>query len=115
MILVGCDRIARNGDAANKIGTYMLSELAARFKEPFYVVAPVSTIDFGIPDGSHIKIEERSAEEITHVRGVRVAPEGINVFNPAFDVTPHANITGIITEQGVLKPPFVEGISGLKK
>ncbi|MBT9141925.1 MAG: Methylthioribose-1-phosphate isomerase [Syntrophomonadaceae bacterium] len=115
LILVGSDRIARNGDAANKIGTYMLSELAARFKVPFYVVAPVSTIDFGIPDGSHIKIEERSAEEITHVRGVRVAPEGINVFNPAFDVTPHANITGIITEQGVLKPPFVEGISGLKK
>lgn len=115
LILVGADRIAANGDTANKIGTYMLSELAARFKVPFYVVAPVSTIDFGIPDGSHIKIEVRSAEEITHVRGVRVAPAGINVFNPAFDVTPHANITGIITEQGVLKPPFAEGITGLKK
>lgn len=111
LVLVGADRIAANGDTANKIGTYMLSELAARFNVPFYIVAPVSTIDFAIPDGGHIEIEERSAQELTHIRGVRVAPEGIDVYNPAFDVTPHENITGIITEAGVLRPPYLESIA----
>lgn len=110
LILVGADRIAANGDTANKIGTYMLSELAARFRVPFYVVAPVSTIDFSIPDGSHIVIEERAPEELTHIRGVRVAPPGIAVYNPAFDVTPHTNITAIITEKGVLRPPYAESL-----
>lgn len=110
LILVGADRIAANGDTANKIGTYMLSELARRFKVPFYVVAPLSTIDLAIPDGSHIVIEERAPEELTHIRGVRVAPQGIDVYNPAFDVTPHGNITGIITEQGILGTPYVKSI-----
>ncbi|MGI6365315.1 MAG: S-methyl-5-thioribose-1-phosphate isomerase [Bacillota bacterium] len=114
LILVGADRIAANGDTANKIGTYMLSELAARFGVPFYIVAPVSTIDFSIPDGSRIVIEERAPEELTHIRGVRVAPPGIEVYNPAFDVTPHENITGIITERGVLRPPYAESIAKLK-
>jgi len=114
LILVGADRIAANGDTANKIGTYMLSELAARFSVPFYIVAPVSTIDFATPHGSHIKIEERSGEELTHIRGVRVAPQGINVYNPAFDVTPHANITAIMTERGVLRPPFSDSIASLR-
>jgi len=113
LILVGADRIAANGDTANKIGTYMLSELAARFNIPFYIVAPVSTIDFTIAQGSEIKIEERSGRELTHIRGVRVAPEGIAVYNPAFDVTPNINITGIITERGVVKPPYRESIAAL--
>ena len=113
LILVGADRIAANGDTANKIGTYMLSELAVRFSVPFYIVAPISTIDFAIPDGSHIQIEERSSEEITHVRGIRIAPQGIKVYNPAFDITPHANITGIITEKGIIKPPFRENVTKL--
>lgn len=115
LILVGADRIAANGDTANKIGTYMLSELAARFQVPFYVVAPVSTIDFSMPSGEKIEIEERSPMEVTHIRGTRVAPEGIAVYNPAFDVTPHGNITGIITERGVLNSPFRESISALRK
>lgn len=114
LILVGADRIAANGDTANKIGTYMLSELAARFNVPFYVVAPVSTIDFAIPDGSHIQIEERASQELTHIRGIRVAPKGIDVYNPAFDVTPHTNITAIITEGGVLKPPYPQSITKLQ-
>jgi len=115
LILVGADRIAANGDTANKIGTYMLSELAARFQVPFYVVAPVSTIDFSIADGCGIKIEERDPEELTHIRGVRVAPEGIHVYNPAFDVTPQANISGIVTEKGVLKPPLKESIARISR
>lgn len=115
LILVGADRIAANGDTANKIGTYMLSELAAKFGIPFYVVAPVSTIDFGIPDGGYIRIEERSGDELTHIRGVRVAPQGIKVYNPAFDVTPNANITGIVTERGVLRQPYDKSISALRR
>ena len=114
LILVGADRVAANGDTANKIGTYMLSELAARFKVPFYIVAPVSTIDFDMVDGSHIEIEERSPQELTHIRGIRIAPEGIRVYNPAFDVTPNANITGIITEKGILGAPFRTSIAALK-
>ncbi|MTI94288.1 MAG: S-methyl-5-thioribose-1-phosphate isomerase [Firmicutes bacterium] len=113
LVLVGADRIAANGDTANKIGTYMLSELARRFDVPFYVAAPVSTIDFATASGAGIEIEERAAEELTHIRGIRIAPEGVAVYNPAFDVTPAANISGIITEVGVLRPPFDESIGKL--
>lgn len=114
LILVGADRIAANGDTANKIGTYMLSELALKFDVPFYIVAPTSTIDFEIVSGKEIEIEERSAEEVTHIKGVRIAPEGIKVYNPAFDVTPAENITGIITEKGIVLPPFREELAKLK-
>ncbi|WDV48195.1 S-methyl-5-thioribose-1-phosphate isomerase [Clostridiaceae bacterium M8S5] len=115
VILVGADRIALNGDTANKIGTFMLSVIAKRYNVPFYIVAPVTTIDFDIETGEDIEIEERSSEEVTHVFGNRVAPMGIDVYNPAFDVTPHENITGIITEEGILKPPFKESIIKIKK
>jgi len=110
LVIVGADRIAKNGDTANKIGTFMLSQIAKDFGVPFYVAAPVSTIDFDIESGEEIKIEERDAREITHIGNIRVAPEGIKVFNPAFDVTPHQNITGIITEKGILRPPYKENI-----
>lgn len=103
-ILVGADRIARNGDTANKIGTFMLSVVAKAYGVPFYVAAPISTIDFEMADGSEIEIEERAPEEITHLEGIRIAPEGVQVYNPAFDVTPAENITGIITEKGVVTP-----------
>lgn len=115
VILVGADRIAINGDTANKIGTFMLSVIAKRYDVPFYIVAPTSTIDFDIKTGEEIEIEERSADEVTHVNNVRVAPEGIDVYNPAFDVTPNEFITGIITEKGIVKPPFAENILKLKE
>jgi len=105
VVLVGADRIAANGDTANKIGTYMLAVLAKEHHIPFYVVAPTSTIDLGIPSGEHIVIEERDAAEVTDVGGVRVAAPGIDVYNPAFDVTPHEYITGIITEKGIIAEP----------
>ncbi len=105
VIIVGADRIALNGDTANKIGTYMLSQLAMDFNVPFYIAAPISTIDFKIDSGKQIVIEERNSKEVTHIDGIQVAPEGIKVYNPAFDVTPHKNITGIITEKGIIKPP----------
>ncbi len=105
VVIVGADRIAANGDAANKIGTYTLAVLAKRHCLPFYVAAPVSTFDAKIPDGSHIPIEERPAGEVTGYRGANWAPEGISVRNPAFDVTPADLITAIITERGVLSPP----------
>lgn len=114
LILVGADRIAANGDTANKIGTFMLSVIAKVYGVPFYIVAPTSTIDFEIESGSQIKIEERNADEVTHIGDVRVAPEGIGVYNPAFDVTPHENITGIITEKGILKEPFKDSILNLR-
>lgn len=113
LVLVGADRIAANGDTANKIGTYMLSELAGRFGVPFYVAAPTSSIDLEIADGSQIEIEERPAEEVTHIRGVPIAPVGIKVYNPAFDVTPHGNINGIITELGVIRPHYSKTIAEL--
>ena len=115
VILVGADRIASNGDTANKIGTFMLSVIAKVYDIPFYIVAPSTTIDFEIEDGSEIEIEERNGEEITHIMGKMVAPAGVKVFNPAFDVTPSDNITGIITEFEILKPPFKESINNLKK
>jgi methylthioribose-1-phosphate isomerase len=115
IILVGADRIALNGDTANKIGTFMLSQMARDFNVPFYVVAPVSTIDFEIEDGSQIVIEERDFREVTHIGEFRIAPQGICVYNPAFDVTPNSNITGIITEAGIITPDFRENILKLKK
>ena len=115
LIVVGADRIAANGDAANKIGTFMLSVVAQRYRVPFYVVAPVSTIDFECPSGKEIQIEERSSREVTHIEGVQVAPDKVEVYNPAFDVSPAENITAIVTEQGVLYPPYTETIAGLKR
>jgi len=101
---VGADRIAANGDTANKIGTYTHAVLAARHHIPFYVAAPSSTLDPSIPDGTHIPIEERSANEVLFIGGTRIAAEGVHVRNPAFDVTPWSLITAIITEQGVHRP-----------
>jgi methylthioribose-1-phosphate isomerase len=109
-VIVGADRIAANGDTANKIGTYALAVLARAHGIPFYVAAPLSTMDTALPDGGAIPIEERNPAEVTRFGGVRTAPEGIAVWNPAFDVTPHALITAIITEAGVIRPPFGEGI-----
>ncbi|HWA39835.1 MAG TPA: S-methyl-5-thioribose-1-phosphate isomerase [Burkholderiales bacterium] len=105
VIVVGADRIAANGDTANKIGTYALAVLAKRHGIPFYVAAPLSTFDAKIPDGSHIPIEERPAGEVTGYREMRWAPEGVKVRNPAFDVTPADLITGIVTEKGVVLAP----------
>lgn len=104
--LVGADRIAANGDTANKIGTYGVAVLAKEHGLPFYIVAPSSTVDLAIATGDEIQIEERDREEVTHIGGIRIAPEGIAVANPAFDVTPAKYITGIITEAGVALPPF---------
>ena len=113
VVIVGADRIAANGDTANKIGTYTLSVLAHRHGIPFYVAAPLSTFDPAIPDGSHIPIEERPAEEVTGYRGVRWAPAGVQVCNPAFDVTPADLITAIITERGTVVRPDRAGIARL--
>lgn len=114
VILVGADRVATNGDSANKIGTFMLSVVAKAYNVPFYIVAPTTTIDFDMKTGKEIHIEERSSEEVTHIEGIRIAPEGIDVFNPAFDVTPWENITGIITEKGIIRPPYKENIMKLQ-
>lgn len=112
-VIVGADRIASNGDTANKIGTYSLSVLAAENRIPFYIAAPTSTIDTTIKSGEEIPIEERKAEELTFIKGIRIAPEGVQVANPAFDVTPARYITAIITEKGVLYPPFNKSISSI--
>jgi methylthioribose-1-phosphate isomerase len=109
-VVVGADRIAANGDTANKIGTYSVAVLAREHGIPFYVAAPLSTIDLDTPDGSRIPIEERQAKEVTHVGGARLAPEGAAVWNPAFDVTPHTLIAGIITERGIFRPPYLESL-----
>ena len=113
VIVVGADRIAANGDVANKIGTYQLAVLAKRHNIPFYVAAPLSTFDPDIPDGSHIPIEERPAAEVTGYGGTRWAPQGIAVRNPAFDVTPAELITGIICEKGVVLQPNRERLASL--
>ena len=113
VIVVGADRIAANGDTANKIGTYIVAVLAERHRIPFYIAAPLSTMDLAIADGSGIPIEERDAAEVTGFRGVRWAPEGVNVANPAFDVTPAALITGLITEKGVIERPDADKIRSL--
>jgi methylthioribose-1-phosphate isomerase len=110
VILVGGDRVAANGDTANKIGTYTLAVLAARHGIPFYVVAPTSSVDLDTPDGTTIPIEERKPEEVLEIRGVRIAPAGTEVRNPAFDVTPAELITGIVTEEGVVRAPFEAGL-----
>ena len=112
-VLVGADRIAANGDAANKIGTYTVAVLANAHGVPFYVAAPVSTIDPNCPTGAEIPIEERSAAEVTDIGGTRMAPEGIHVRHPAFDVTPARLITAIVTERGVLRAPYPESIAAL--
>ena len=111
-VVVGADRIAANGDTANKIGTYGVAVLAREHGIPFYVAAPLSTIDLSTPDGSRIPIEERSPKEVTHVGGSRLTPTGALVWNPAFDVTPHHFIAGIITERGILRPPYIESLKG---
>jgi methylthioribose-1-phosphate isomerase len=113
VVIVGADRIAANGDTANKIGTYSVAVLAKEHGIPFYVAAPCSTIDRQIQTGEDIPIEERNKKEVTHMAGKRVAPLGVAVLNPAFDVTPHSYITGIITEKGILKSPFQRNIAKL--
>jgi methylthioribose-1-phosphate isomerase len=112
-IVVGADRVAANGDVANKIGTYALAVLAKEHGLPFYVAAPVSTFDLGTASGSEIPIEERPAEEVTHVAGHPVTPEGVAVLHPAFDVTPHRYVTAIICERGVARPPYEESLRAL--
>jgi methylthioribose-1-phosphate isomerase len=112
-VLVGADRIAANGDVANKIGTYSLAVLANENHVPFYVAAPISTLDLSTPSGDHIPIEYRSPEEVRRIHGVLVVPEGVAVENPAFDVTPHRYVTAIITERGVAKPPYMESLRKL--
>lgn len=109
-VIVGADRIAANGDVVNKVGTYKLAVVAKENSVPFYAVAPTSTVDMSVSDGDAVPIEERSATEVTHVEGVCIAPEGVAVANPAFDVTPHRYITAIVTERGVIWPPFHEGL-----
>ncbi|MFB0559246.1 MAG: S-methyl-5-thioribose-1-phosphate isomerase, partial [Dehalococcoidales bacterium] len=109
-VIVGADRIAANGDTANKIGTYTLAVLAKENSVPFYVAAPTTTIDLSLTSGDEIPIEQRSPEEVTHIQGVSIAPEGIEVANPAFDVTPHRYITAIITENGIIREPYGEGL-----
>lgn len=115
VIVVGADRIALNGDTANKIGTLMLAVLAKEFDVPFYIAAPITTIDFDIENGDEIEIEERSSEEVTHIKDVKIAPEGIDVYNPAFDVTPWKYIDGIITDKGIIRKPYRENILNLKE
>jgi methylthioribose-1-phosphate isomerase len=112
-VVVGADRIAANGDVANKIGTYSVAILAKEHGIPFYVAAPVSTIDLSTPDGSKIPIEERSPDEVTHHGGRRLAPEGVAVRNPAFDVTPHRYVTAIVCERGVARAPYGDSLRAL--
>ena len=112
-VIVGADRIAANGDTANKIGTYTLAVLAKENGIPFYVAAPTTTIDLSLASGEEIPIEQRSPEEVTHIQGVAIAPEGVEAANPAFDVTPHGYITAIITERGIMRAPYGEGIRGI--
>ncbi|HEX4952607.1 MAG TPA: S-methyl-5-thioribose-1-phosphate isomerase [Thermoanaerobaculia bacterium] len=114
-VVVGADRIAANGDTANKIGTYTVAVLAARHGVPFYVAAPRSTVDLGLADGSGIPIEERSAEEVREVFGTPIAPAGSDALNLAFDVTPHELIAAIVTEVGVLRPPYRESLARAKQ
>lgn len=112
-VVVGADRIASNGDTANKIGTYSVAVLAKEHGIPFYVAAPLSTIDIKIKHGDQIPIEERNEREVTHIKGSRIAPVGIGVKNPAFDVTPNRLISGIVTEKGVVRKPYIKGIRAL--
>ncbi|HXY00392.1 MAG TPA: S-methyl-5-thioribose-1-phosphate isomerase [Candidatus Limnocylindrales bacterium] len=111
-VVTGADRIAANGDAANKIGTYQIAVLAKENNVPFYIAAPISTFDLSIPDGDHIPIEERTAEEVTHIQGVRIAPD-VHAAHPAFDVTPNRYICAIFTERGVATAPYAESLKKL--
>jgi methylthioribose-1-phosphate isomerase len=112
-VIVGADRIAANGDVANKIGTYTVAVLAKEHGIPFYVAAPFSTVDLQTPDGSGIPIEQRSSREVTHLAGKQIAPDGVQVENPAFDVTPHKYVTAIITERGVARAPYTNSLCKL--
>jgi methylthioribose-1-phosphate isomerase len=114
LVVVGADRIAANGDVANKIGTYGVAVLAKEHGIPFYVAAPMSTIDLDTPDGSRIPIEERSDREVTHVGASRLTPAGARIRNPAFDVTPAKYVTAIITERGIARPPYTDSLAGLR-
>jgi methylthioribose-1-phosphate isomerase len=114
-VVVGADRIARNGDVANKVGTYSLAVLAKENQVPFYVAAPISTLDLSLRSGDQIPIEQRPATEVTQVFGVPVAPEGVAVENPAFDVTPSRYVTAIITEKGVARAPYEESLPALAR
>ena len=113
VVVVGADRIAANGDVANKIGTYTVAVLAHEHGVPFYVAAPLSTIDLATPDGGGIPIEERNEREVTHVGSTRMAPVGAGVWNPAFDVTPHGLVAGIITEYGICRPPYIDTLKAV--
>jgi methylthioribose-1-phosphate isomerase len=113
-VIVGCDRVAANGDFANKIGTYGLAILTAAHEIPFYVAAPFSTIDFATLTGSSIEIEQRNEREVTHLGNIRTAPEGVGVYNPAFDVTPAKYVTAFITDHGVIRAPYLQGLREAK-
>jgi methylthioribose-1-phosphate isomerase len=115
VVIFGADRVAANGDVANKIGTYKLAVVAKENGIPVYCVAPTSTVDLTLPDGDHIPIEERGPEEVTQIGAKPIAPEGVPVYNPAFDVTPHRYITGIVTEEGICYPPFTESLKAAKQ
>jgi len=112
-IVTGADRIAANGDTANKIGTYQIAVLAKENNVPFYIAAPVSTFDLSIPTGEHIPIEERSSAEVTHIQGVRIAPDNVHAAHPAFDVTPARYIAAIFTERGVARAPYTQSLAAL--
>ena len=114
-VIVGADRIAANGDVANKIGTYTLAVLCKEHQLPFYVAAPLSTIDFSLAEGSEIPIEERGADEVVFHGGKRLAPEGIEVRNPAFDITPARLVTAIISEHGVVRGDYLSGLAALRQ
>ncbi|HHY95172.1 MAG TPA: S-methyl-5-thioribose-1-phosphate isomerase, partial [Firmicutes bacterium] len=114
LVIVGADRIARNGDVANKIGTYSLAVLAAYHRIPFYVAAPRSTLDLSLTSGKDIVIEERAQEEVLALQGMPLAPAGASARNPAFDVTPAALVTAIVTDAGVLKPPLAAALAALE-
>ena len=113
LVVVGCDRMAANGDFANKIGTYSLAVLAKHHGIPFYTALPSSTIDLSIPDGSHIPVEQRDGQEVAGFAGVQTGPLGVQTWNPSFDVTPHDLLTAAITERGVLRPPFTQALAEL--
>ena len=115
LVILGADRITANGDVANKLGTFALSVICKQYGVPFYSAAPTSTIDFEMKDGKDIPIEQRDKDEVVRPGGVLVAPEEIGVYNPAFDVTPHQNITGIITEKGIIRPPFDLNIERIRQ
>ena len=110
-VIVGADRIAANGDTANKIGTYTLAVLAMENSVPFYVAAPSSTIDLSIQSSTKIPIEERDAAEVTHIQGTSIAPEGVTAANPSFDITPHRYISAIVTEKGIVREPYKSELS----